>query len=95
MSKKFNLGQVVATRGILDCGNGNDTFSSEVIRAMVRYMMCDFSDMDYQEDVQMNFDAIKSGEDRIFATYNTSQGKIYIITEWDRSVTTILFPYEY
>jgi len=29
------------------------------------------------------------------AEYLTSKGKIWIITEWDRSATTILFPSEY
>ena len=38
--------------------------------------------------------ALESG-DRILSAYETSHGKIWIITEWDRSVTTILFPSEY
>ena len=38
---------------------------------------------------------LKDGE-RIVAVYNIGDDdKIYIITEWDRSVTTILFPSEY
>ena len=42
-----------------------------------------------------------NGEDRIFSAYNIpseldeDQDKIWIITEWDRSATTILFPSEY
>ena len=42
----------------------------------------------------MNDNALKDGE-RIVAVYNIGDDKIYIITEWDRSVTTILFPSEY
>ena len=39
----------------------------------------------------------KSGgwADRLFSSYDTDFGKIYIITEHDRSVTTILLPEEY
>lgn len=37
----------------------------------------------------------EEGGERIFAGYNTSIGRIWIITEADRSVTTILFPSEY
>ena len=48
-----------------------------------------------EEDKQMNDEAIKSGNDRILAAYETSKGNIYIITEHDRSATTILFADEY
>lgn len=43
----------------------------------------------------MNYMAIENGNDRIFATYETSKWKIYIITEFNREYTTILFPEEY
>ena len=39
----------------------------------------------------MNGSAVKNDGDRIVAHYND----IYIITEWDRFVTTILFVHEY
>jgi len=44
-----------------------------------------------------SLEAEKSGEwcDRLFSSYETDFGKIYIITECDRSVTTILTPEEY
>ena len=48
-----------------------------------------------EEDKQMNDEAIKNGNDRIFGEYETSQGKIYIITEYDWRHTTILFSNEY
>lgn len=32
---------------------------------------------------------------RIFSHYTICGKKIYVITEWDRSVTTLLFPHEY
>ena len=48
------------------------------------------------DDTKMNDEAVKNGDDRILAVYEDKKyGKIWIITEWDRSVTTILFPSEY
>lgn len=38
---------------------------------------------------------VVTGGDRIFSSYITGQHKIWIITESDRSVTTILLPDEY
>jgi hypothetical protein len=39
---------------------------------------------------------LKSGADRLFSSYQiTPDLKLWIITEWDRSVTTLLLPSEY
>ena len=44
----------------------------------------------------MNDKTVKNGDDRILAMYEDEKyGKIWIITERDRSATTILFPSEY
>ncbi len=95
MKTKFKLGQVVMTSGLHQDTLDNKLFRLQVWNALSRYINADFSDMEHQEDIDMNKTAIKTGEDRIFATYNTCKGKIYIITEWDRSVTTILYPEDY
>ena len=55
--------------------------------------MHDWGDL-RQEDKALNDQAVESG-DQVMAKYLTSKGKIWIITEWDRSATTILFPCEY
>ncbi len=45
---------------------------------------------------QLNDAALKSGADRLFSSYQiTPDLKLWIITEWDRSVTTLLLPSEY
>lgn len=94
---KFELGQVVMTRGIAEArgaGNGfNHTFNKEVLEAFDKYKNCDWG-ITCEEDAEMNNEAIIEGE-RILAVYPTCCGEIWIITEWDRSVTTILFPDEY
>ena len=91
----FELGQVVQTEGISNARQEDENFSNEVDKCFARYCNAAWSDMEYEDDKTMNDEAIKNGNDRIFATYKTSKGKIYIITEWDRSFTTILFPEEY
>ena len=49
-----------------------------------------------KEDKALNDSALANGNDRILSSYtNENDVKIWIITEWDRSVTTILFPEEY
>lgn len=91
--KKFNLGQVVVTRQINSDIADSSKFAKEVHMSLMRYASCDWSDT-CEADKPLNDEAVKHG-DRILAAYETSKGKIWIITEWDRSATTILYPDEY
>lgn len=91
---KFKLGRIVMTRGVHSDQAENEAFAKEVSSAFVRYVKCDWGDL-CAEDKRSNDLAVKTGEDRILASYNTSKGKLWIITEWDRSVTTILYADEY
>lgn len=90
---KFDLGQVVMTRTINDIVAENVQFAKDVANAINRYVKCDWGSMDL-EDIDSNDAAVESG-DRILASYETCRGKIWIITEADRSYTTVLFPDEY
>ena len=90
----FSLGKLVMTKGIADKRENDLRFACEVDVALRKYIRCDWGDTS-NEGVKLNDEAVKNGDDGILATYNTSQGKIWILTEWDRSVTTILFPDEY
>lgn len=48
-----------------------------------------------EDDRQANEDALRDGE-RVLSVYKTKLGtKLYCITEWDRSVTTLLCSSEY
>lgn len=87
---KFELGQLVATRGINTKLLEDSDFSKFLWDSFARYKNCDCGDIPH-EDKRVNDSAVKNGDDRIVARYND----IYIITEWDRSATTILFTYEY
>jgi hypothetical protein len=87
----FPLGQVVATPGALDALNDAGQGPSEFLR---RHVTGDWGNLD-EHDRQENELALKEGH-RLFSAYQTSKGvRIWIITEWDRSVTTILLPSDY
>jgi len=96
MDKKFMLGRLVATRGVAELMDTDQQFSEFVSASLRRYTGCDWGNL-CDDDHAMNDDAVKNGE-RILASYDHpthKDWKIWIITEWDRSVTTILFPSEY
>jgi len=89
----MKYGRLVATRGIAEEMESDLAFAREIAEAFGRYQRHDWGDL-CQEDKALNDQAVESG-DRVMAAYLTSKGKIWIITEWDRSATTILFPSEY
>ena len=93
MAQNFNLGQVVVTREVNYQLENNALFSAEVARAVWQYQHKKLG-ATCEHDSQMNDEALEIGE-RIVAKYETCEGDIFIITEWDRSVTTILFTHEY
>lgn len=91
----FDLGDVVMTQGIAELARVNgDKFSAVVQSCFRRYIQKDWGEL-CQEDKESNDRAFRKGDERILASYETEFGRIWIITEWDRSVTTILLPEEY
>lgn len=90
----IKLGKIVQTERISEAKTNNSRFRKEVDSSFLRYCYVDFGEIS-DEDIESNKSAISNGDDRIFGAYTTSLGKIYIITEHDRSYTTILFADEY
>jgi len=90
-SPKFDLGRVVATPGALALMEQYNV-SPQVF--LTRHVSGDWGDMD-AEDKAHNDAALASGEERIFSAYIVGSEKIWVITEWDRSVTTLLLPEDY
>jgi len=95
----FPTGTVVATRGVYDLAEENPDFGQFVQKCLNRHVKGDWGDVD-EEDKQTNNRALKRG-DRLLSAYNDASfpqrgvATIWIITEADRSATTILFPDEY
>ena len=90
---RFQLGKLVMTSGIQNIINEKPNYQYELVNYLNRYLNEDWGDL-CDDDKQMNEDAIRNNE-RLLASYVTSGGKIYIITERDRSYTTILLRSEY
>lgn len=87
----FDLGQVVATPGALQALVEANQKPSEFLR---RHVTGDWAELP-EEDQQENIRSLEFGN-RIFSSYKLATGeKLWIITEWDRSVTTLLLPNEY
>ena len=91
----LELGSLYLTRGVADRAAEDAAFAAFVDDCLARYRRNDWGDL-CKEDAQQNDEALRTGEDRIFASYKGKNGtKVWIITEWDRSATTVLFPDEY
>lgn len=87
----FELGQVVATPGALSTLAQAEVDPASLI---TRHVTGDWGDM-VEEDKMANEEAVTYGH-RVFSAYQLESGeKIWVITEWDRSYTTILLPDEY
>ena len=88
---RFQLGQLVATRGVhahLEEHNIN------ILPYIASHLSGDWGEV-CKEDAQSNEDALIYG-DRIMSVYTLrTKEKIWIITEADRRATTVLFPHEY
>jgi len=88
---RFSLGRVVATPGALSALEKAEQLPAAFLDRHVNGDWGDVTDADKQE----NEEAIDHGL-RILSAYTTSAGDtIWILTEADRSVTTLLLPEEY
>ena len=90
----FNLGQLVLTRGVNDLVAENENFAYFVKKCFNRHWNGDWGDLG-DEDKQENELSLKEGFRLLSAYEAEGMPKIWIITEADRSATTILFPDEY
>jgi len=89
--KRFPLGQLVATPGALEVLQKS---GQSPVDFLDRHAKGDWGDV-CDEDRQANEDALDHGT-RLLSAYRTQRGKrLWIITEADRSATTVLLPEEY
>ena len=90
---KFQLGGAFLTRGLNDRVAEDKEFVKFVIDSLKRHVRGDWGDL-CQEDRQENELSLNEGF-RLLSAYKRGEERIWIITEADRSATTILFPKEY
>ena len=97
MESKFLLGRLAATRGVADKIEESKDFARFARRSFNRYISGDWGELD-ASDKRQNDEALLRNDNRLFAEYTHDghpEWRLWIITEWDRSATTLLFPDEY
>jgi hypothetical protein len=87
----FSLGHVVATQAVLKRVLERSELNLAVL--LHRHVTGDWGDMG-EEDRRSNDEAVRAGA-RIFSSYGEGDERVWIITEADRSSTTILLPEDY
>ena len=86
---KFPLGRTVATPGVLETLTHDD-----ILHALARHVSGDWGEVE-DEDAAANERALLT-EGRLVSVYSSaSYVRFYVITECDRSATTVLLPHEY
>lgn len=87
----FPLGQLTATPGAIDAFAATGQTATEFLR---RHQCGDYGCVN-DDDKRANDAAVRCGE-RVFSAYLLSDGtKVWLITEADRSSSTILLPSDY
>ena len=89
----FSLGRIVWTRDINDRIADDTLFAKFVMKSLKRHSNCDWGELSDEDKGENDFSLDKHL--RLFSAYQQNDWKIWIITEADRSVTTVLFPEEY
>ena len=85
----FRLGETIATPDALE------KLGFEGCQALImRHYVNDWGDLG-KEDKALNDEAVRSGNDRVFSCYIVGKEKFYVVTEHDRSKTTIMTADEY
>jgi hypothetical protein len=97
MQPKFKLGRVVITPLAIDALQESEQSPEHFLELHASGSWGDLC----AEDRRLNDDAIAHEDDpdrrsRVFSSYRTAAGtKLYVVTEHDRSLTTLLLPEEY
>ena len=87
----FPTGQIVATPGALRL---MEQYQVSPISLLTRHSQGDWGSVG-PEDAALNNRAINQGN-RILSSYFVYEDhRVWIISEWDRSITTLLLPCEY
>jgi hypothetical protein len=88
-SERFALGELVATAAAMAA-----LTQADIQTAIRRHLSGDWGDLD-KEDVTANETALEKGRRLLSVYYGANKTKFYVITEWDRSLTTVLLPSDY
>ena len=90
LEPKFKIGEAYATAAVTQWAGEQ---AIDLTKLMWRHHCGEWGDL-CDDDKTANDEALENG-DRILSTYQISGRKIFIITEHDRSRTTIMLSSEY
>lgn len=86
---RFSLRKVVATQGALSA-----LPADEILASLMRHAKGDWGDVGRSNRLA-NDRALKEGTRLVSMYHSIGKVKFYLITEWDRSLTTVLLASEY
>jgi len=92
-ASKLALGRRVATINVDAWMAEAPSRRAGVAECLIRHASGDWGCV-CPEDAELNDEALVR-EERILSAYKVDGRKLWVITEWDRSITTVLFPEEY
>lgn len=88
-TRRVSLGKLYITPIVTDC-----VPTDEVSWAVVMHAHCDWGEVS-EEDWELNDQALENGGRILSVFESTGATRFWIITEADRSATTVLLPLEY
>lgn len=91
--RRFDLGHLVITRAAAEWLEERAGRADAVNSCIGRHADGDWGEVS-EEDGRQNDAAVEGGE-RMLSSYGVDGTTLWIITEADRSVTTVLFPEDY
>jgi len=80
----FPLGRVCLTAGVAAL----ELDPEEIFRLLHRHHCGDWGNLDDEDKAANDLDLREGG--RLLSRYDTEAGSFYVITEWDRSATTVI-----
>ena len=98
-SKCFKIGKVRISDGIRQMIKNNSKFEHDVLSCLIRHKFSDWGEITesdkFRNDLSVQSELKGLQTARIFSEYHLNDEKIWIITEADRSFTTVLLPEDY
>ena len=89
---RLPLGHVVATPGALDIVRAHGL---DVLSLVRRHALGDWGDVGRDDALANDLALDPACPARVLSAYETVGGRLWVITEADRSATTVLLPSEY
>lgn len=93
MKPKFELGRVVMTTSVHTWWGRDPELQWRLAECLQRHNSGDWGEV-CDDDKRENDFSVENGL-RVLSAYTIEGQKIWVITEADRSVTTVLFPEDY